>query len=460
MSFAHPSPGPHPLTDPSSARSTRAPGIASKLLMLVLLILAVAATVIMFFVDSEFWVNLAVIAALWAAFIGAVLVSRYSGAIADEDSRIEALDARYQAELDAERAEHRRREVELENSYAAYRDAGRDETLESIRSELAAMREQLADLSGLDLSDEQVAVRARAERIIELERRSSQVGSSVEADAQPAAEEPAATIPPDSSAARISEPRQGSRRGGFATGTFSAVRWSGADSQDTAMIPLVVDTNTDDADLDSGNLSDSSRAHSEPAQASHRGTQEAPFQPAQTSPISTSGDSDESADFSVSSRESEVVSMPQPHRDGASGSHRNEETHRGSGSERPSHDGSTSRRARQGRNHRTGTPEFEPPVVTAETAHDVAAEAIPGQVSGRIQDFAAGPAKPAEPTVPVGSVEPGEPVVPVVEEPHHRRRANDDAPDNVHGRRRVEERDDAGAVTVAELMAQLKKNSQ
>lgn len=226
--------------------------------MYFLFVLALFATVIMFFVDNDVWMNIAVIAALWAAFIGAVLVSRYSGALGEESSRSRERDARRVAELDAERAEHRRREAELEKSYADRGDTGRDETLESIRLELAALREQLSDLSGLDLTEDQVAVRARAERIIELERHSATpkaggTGETVAADTPSAAspftsrspfqreEEPTAT-PEIGRTHQASESHQGGRRGGFATGTFSAVNWSGADSEETSMIPLVVDT--------------------------------------------------------------------------------------------------------------------------------------------------------------------------------------------------------------------------
>ncbi|WP_297005479.1 DUF6779 domain-containing protein [uncultured Corynebacterium sp.] len=275
MSSAYPSPDPHRLPDPSSTRPTRAPGGFSKLLMYVLFILALFATVVMFFVDNDVWMNIAVIAALWAAFIGAVLVSRYSGALGEESSRNRERDARRAAEMEAERAEHRRREVELEQSYATREDAGRDETLESIRLELAALREQLSELSGLDLSEDQVAVRARAERIIELERHipgtetpggpAGATGTSGPTAPDPAGETSpvspfaspfpqrppaprgagAAAGTPSQDRGRQAQsraPHHGARRNGFATGTFSAVNWAGADSEETSMIPLIVDT--------------------------------------------------------------------------------------------------------------------------------------------------------------------------------------------------------------------------
>ncbi|WP_130840890.1 DUF6779 domain-containing protein [Corynebacterium neomassiliense] len=254
MSSAYPSPDLHRLPDPNSAQTTRAPGTGWKLLMFLLLALALAATVIMFFVDNDFWINMAVIAALWAAFIGAVLVFRYSGALGEETTRSEERDARRLAELDAERAEHRRREAELEKTLAQSAADGspaRDETLESIRAELAALRAQLSELSGLDLSEDQVAVRARAERIIELERRSGETPAPGTPEGAASSAAPVPSAAPEVSGEDRgpgAAPHQGARRGGFATGTFSAVNWAGADSEETSMIPLVVDTRDIDRD--------------------------------------------------------------------------------------------------------------------------------------------------------------------------------------------------------------------
>lgn len=268
--------------------------------MYFLFVLALFATVIMFFVDNDVWMNIAVIAALWAAFIGAVLVSRYSGALGEESSRNRERDARRVAELDAERADHRRREAELEKSYADRGDTGRDETLESIRLELLALREQLSDLSGLDLTEDQVSVRARAERIIELERHSAapKSGEAAAADTPSAAsaasaaspfaarspfqreqQEPAAS-PEGGRTHQAPESHQGGRRGGFATGTFSAVNWSGADSEETSMIPLVVDTRDNNGGEDAGAEASAPASAPEPPQKE-------PAQPEESTPSFT-----------------------------------------------------------------------------------------------------------------------------------------------------------------------------
>lgn len=258
MSSAFPDNDPHRLPDPESSRGSTPPGSGAKILVYLLFLLAVVATVIMFFVDNDAWQKIAVIAALWAAFIGAVLVSRFSGQLGEEKARNRELEARSAGALDSERARSRARELELQRDYNDRVQEGRDETLASIREELAALRLQLSELSGLDLSEEQVSVRARAERIVELERtvqraeeqaapdapadRSAQAAQSGRSEQDSPA---SASSAQDSATSR--EPsfsgHRGGRQGGFATGSFTAVNWSGTDSEATTQIPLVVSEN-------------------------------------------------------------------------------------------------------------------------------------------------------------------------------------------------------------------------
>jgi len=346
----------------------------AKAFVFLLLILAVVATVIMVFASSDFWVNLAVILALWAAFIGALLVSRYSGALGKEEARSKEQDARYRAELDAQRAEYLRREAELETSFATRGEGDREETLRLIRAELAGMREQLAELSGVDLTEEQVAVRARAERIIELERRSAGSGSAsgttteTTHDASTGSVSPfdtgrPTTLAPSGQSAPSStpvQPRQGGRVGGFATGAFSAVNWTGADSQDTTMIPMVVDTRDS-----------------------------APAAP-------------ESADRTSAVSPARSSAPAQPEAEG----NRTE--------------------ASSERRHGNHEAAQQSPWLSRDSAEGNPAAAAPE--AGR---------------------------------QHHRRRSEDEVVADPHGRRRADERTpDKGSVTVAELMAQLKKNAR
>ncbi|HIW91997.1 MAG TPA: hypothetical protein H9870_10090 [Candidatus Corynebacterium avicola] len=229
--------------------------------MYLVFVLALVATIIMFFVDSEVWLTVAVITSLWAAFFGAILVSRYSGILSEETSRRQELERRHRAEIDYERAEAQRREGELERDYNTRLSSQRDETLEAIRKELEVMREQLTDLSGAEWTDEQVSLKAQAERIIELERSSSQ--QSAQSSKSPAQGTTGQRAAAQSGKAAKSgqssqsgegahQERSGARKGSFATGTFAAVRWSGSDSQETTQIPMVVDTRGIDDDQKSG----------------------------------------------------------------------------------------------------------------------------------------------------------------------------------------------------------------
>ena len=272
MSSAYVPDDSHRLPDPSSRSAPRTPGGGLKILMYLVFVLALAATIIMFFVDSEVWLTVAVITSLWAAFFGAILVSRYSGILSEETSRRKELERRHRAEIDYERAEAQRREGELERDYNTRLATQRDETLEAIRKELEVMREQLTDLSGAPWTDEQVSLKARAERIIELER--STVRSSSYSSSSSSPEHRAAT---DQATEQVgkSEPqeRTGSRKGAFATGTFAAVRWSGSDNQETTQIPMVVDTRGIDEDT---------TQQGEQAQPAEPTEPEAPAEPAES----------------------------------------------------------------------------------------------------------------------------------------------------------------------------------
>lgn len=251
MSSAYSPDDSHRLPDPSSRSGSSTPGNGLKLLMYLVFVLALAATIIMFFVDSEVWLNVAVITSLWAAFFGAILVSRYSGVLGEERSRRREQERRHKAELDRERSESQRREVQLENDYRSRLGSEHDKTLDAIRKELEAMREQLSDLSGGAWDGEQVSLKARAERIIELERNVSRAGENAGGSGHPGAHERVEAAEPASEPAaepaqKNGQNRSGGRRGGFSTGTFAAVRWSGADSEDTTQIPMVVDTRSMD----------------------------------------------------------------------------------------------------------------------------------------------------------------------------------------------------------------------
>lgn len=212
----------------SSAAASEPSGF-SRFLMFGLVVLALLASVLMLFMDSDGWLKVALIAALWAAFFGMVLVLRYSGALKLAREQVENQESYFQSQLEQERAQLERREAATQAKYAAEAKKSqdqRDKHLEDLRAELAHMRKQLAELTGENFDEgEQRAVRATAERVRELEH------SAGSQDSQSAGQQGAQPH----RAQHRSKPK-------FNTGTFAAVNWAGQDSEETSQLPLVVDT--------------------------------------------------------------------------------------------------------------------------------------------------------------------------------------------------------------------------
>lgn len=157
--------------------------------MILLIALALIATVIMLFSSSAVWLQIALLAALWAAILGFMLVTRARN---DRDAAEALLDARqreHDAELEALRARHDadRAAEGLPPSSASAADL---EMLREIRAELAALRAQLEDLSGREFGYEPAALHAEARRIREIEARAGQASASSTVSAASASSEP------------------------------------------------------------------------------------------------------------------------------------------------------------------------------------------------------------------------------------------------------------------------------
>ncbi|MEJ6020332.1 DUF6779 domain-containing protein [Corynebacterium sp. H113] len=156
--------------DTSSADNDEdTPDKIAMILMLVFIGLAVLASVIMLFSSSTAWMKIGVLAALWAAVIGAVLVTRYRRQVQEQRTRMKDIEERHQLELDRELATHREQELILEQNYLDSLETQNDNTISELRAEIVALREQLSELLGDGFDDERVALRARAERLRELD---------------------------------------------------------------------------------------------------------------------------------------------------------------------------------------------------------------------------------------------------------------------------------------------------
>lgn len=249
------------------AEQTDGQNSGPRVLMVLLVVLALIASILMLFLDSDLWLKIAVIASLWAAFLGIVLVSKYSSALRAEQKRVNTLERAHRAEMEREVAGYQQREAALKENYTRQLRNQRDEHLEQLRHELISLRAQLAEMSGEELDDEQTAVRARAERIIELDRGGSQpadrryqTGTSGQAEwkqpqagqakksaarsSQPGASARAASSAGSPTLGHNSEPSSDRRASAFSTGSFAAVKWTGDNTEETTQIPIVVDSSS------------------------------------------------------------------------------------------------------------------------------------------------------------------------------------------------------------------------
>lgn len=224
-----------------SSVAANEPSGLSRFLMFGLVVLALLASVLMLFMDSDGWLKVALIAALWAAFFGVVLVLRYSGALKLAREQAENQESYFQSQLEHERAQLEKREAATQAKYAAEAKKSqdqRDKHLEELRAELAHMRKQLAELTGENFDEgEQRAVRATAERVREL-------GHSVGGQAPQAAGRSTPQSAGQQQPGQQAQPHKAQHRSKpkFNTGTFAAVNWTGQDSEETSQLPLVVDT--------------------------------------------------------------------------------------------------------------------------------------------------------------------------------------------------------------------------
>ncbi|WP_293818028.1 DUF6779 domain-containing protein [uncultured Corynebacterium sp.] len=230
-----------------SSVAANEPSGFSRFLMFGLVVLALLASVLMLFMDSDGWLKVALIAALWAVFFGVVLVLRYSGALKLAREQAENQESYFQSQLEHERAQLEKREAATQAKYAAEAKKSqdqRDKHLEELRAELAHMRKQLAELTGEDFDEgEQRAVRATAERVREL-------GHSTGGQAPRAAGHAAGHGTGQTAAQQQPAGQQGAQphkaqhrsKPKLNTGTFAAVNWAGQDSEETSQLPLVVDT--------------------------------------------------------------------------------------------------------------------------------------------------------------------------------------------------------------------------
>lgn len=147
----------------------------SKLQLLIgtLIFLAVVASLVMIFTDSVPLLRVGTVAALWAAVVGAIAMTKYRKDSENDAAKTRDLKLVYELQLEREIAA--RREYELVVETQVRRQVEEQVRLESnqellgLRHEIASLRSSLEVLFDGELPDERTALRAESHRLQELD---------------------------------------------------------------------------------------------------------------------------------------------------------------------------------------------------------------------------------------------------------------------------------------------------
>ncbi|MGK8487731.1 DUF6779 domain-containing protein [Nocardia asiatica] len=165
-----------------SSTSRRRRDDAGKLFVGVLILFGLVASVFLIFSNSVQFVRVGLIAALWAAAIGALAATKYRKEADIDKAKVRDLQTVY--ELQLEREVTARREYELGVEARVRAEVGADAAeLAALRAELTVLRQSLQRLFDGDLPMERPALRAEATRIQELTSSGAESGNNSSANA-------------------------------------------------------------------------------------------------------------------------------------------------------------------------------------------------------------------------------------------------------------------------------------
>lgn len=145
--------------DDSRDRSAAKPWLAVGFL------LAIGATLALVLTDDLRWIRLAVVAALWAALIGALMAAKYRKQAVLNEKSVAKAQKIYELELQKEISARREHELEVEAETRQRVEAERSEELEALREELRSLRDNLQNLFGGEVLWERVALTAQSTRM-------------------------------------------------------------------------------------------------------------------------------------------------------------------------------------------------------------------------------------------------------------------------------------------------------
>ncbi|WP_051022062.1 DUF6779 domain-containing protein [Nocardia pneumoniae] len=165
-----------------SSTSRRRRDDAGKLFTGVLILLGLVASVFLVFSNNVQFVRVGLVAALWAAAIGALAATKYRKEATIDKAKVRDLQTVY--ELQLEREVTARREYELGVEARVREEVGADAAeLAALRAELTVLRQSLQRLFDGDLPMDRPALRADATRIQELTSSSGESANNSSANA-------------------------------------------------------------------------------------------------------------------------------------------------------------------------------------------------------------------------------------------------------------------------------------
>ncbi|MFE0751670.1 DUF6779 domain-containing protein [Gordonia sp. NPDC058843] len=142
-----------------AADSRRSSRSTAQWLLGLLIVLALIASILMVFTDRlSITGSLAVIAALWAAVIGAILVTKFRRQAESAEAKSRDLRLVYELQLEREIAARRQYELDVETTIRKEVTAESNEELSELKTQVLALRSSLEMLLGEPLPDQRVAL--------------------------------------------------------------------------------------------------------------------------------------------------------------------------------------------------------------------------------------------------------------------------------------------------------------
>nr|CEL23289.1 PROBABLE CONSERVED TRANSMEMBRANE PROTEIN RICH IN ALANINE AND ARGININE AND PROLINE [Kibdelosporangium sp. MJ126-NF4]CTQ94450.1 PROBABLE CONSERVED TRANSMEMBRANE PROTEIN RICH IN ALANINE AND ARGININE AND PROLINE [Kibdelosporangium sp. MJ126-NF4] len=141
------------------------------------LVLVLGATLILVLTDDARFLKMGILAALWAALVGAFLAARFRRQVADKTDDAQSMQAIYELELEREIAARREYELELEADAKQKAEEQSRADIDALRTELSQLRETLQTLLGGEVLVERFALQAQATRMRSLPDEAHQLPS-------------------------------------------------------------------------------------------------------------------------------------------------------------------------------------------------------------------------------------------------------------------------------------------